>query len=85
MGRASFNLSFNQSWIDGPADVMRGGDLEHAHRAQFRIDGNLRQVGAESKNSIGRALAVLVERAGGRIERGLAGEHVAVFVQGQVA
>ncbi len=85
MGGAAFDLSFDERWIDGAADVVRGGDLQHAHRAQFGVDCNLRQVGAESINGIGIALAIFVERAGGRIESGLAGEHVAVLIQRQVA
>ncbi len=79
LGGAAFDLSFNQRGIDGPADVVRGGDLQHAHRAQFSIDSDLRQMRAESINRIGRALAIFVQRAGGRIESRLPGEHVAIL------
>ena len=85
LGSAAFDLSFNQRWIDGTADVMGGGDLQHLHSAQFRIDRNLRQVRSESEYGVGNALAIFIERAGGRIEGGLAGDHVAMLVERQVA
>ena len=45
---AAFDLSFDKRWIDGAAHVVRRGDLQNPHCAQFRIDRNLRQVRAES-------------------------------------
>ena len=85
LGDAAFDLSFNQRRIDGAADVVRGRDLQHAHRAQFGVDCDLGQVRAETKNGVGRALAIFVQRAGGRIESCLPREHVAVLIERQVA
>src|SRR4029077_9323261 len=85
LGGAAFDLSFNECWIDGPADVVRGSDLQHAHGAQFGVYRNLGQVSAEPINRIGLALAVVVQDAGGRIESRLSSEYVTVLVQGQLA
>ena len=76
---AAFDLAFDQRWIDGAADVVRRGDLQYPHRAEFGIDRDLGQVRAKSKDRIGSALAVLIQRTGGRIESGLAGENVAIL------
>jgi len=65
-------------------DIVSGGDLQHPHCAQFSIDGNLGQVRAKSEDGIRSALAVFIQRAGGRIESCLAGKHVAVLIQRQV-
>ena len=64
---------------------MRGGDLQHAHRAQFGVYRNLRQMGAESINSIRLALAIFVQRAGGWIKSCFSSQHIAIFVQRQIA
>ena len=85
MGGAAFDLSFNERWINGPADVVRRGNFQHAHRAQFAVNRNFRQMGAESINSVGRALAIFVQRAGGWIKRHFSRQHVAVFIEGQIA
>src|SRR5712691_7569301 len=81
---ATFDLPLDKSRINGTTDIVSGGDLQHPHCAQFSIDGNLGQVRAKSEDGIRSALAVFIQRAGGRIESCLAGKHVAVLIQRQV-
>src|SRR6476661_6383596 len=83
LGSAALDLPFDQGWIDGTAHVMGGGNLQDLHCAQFRIDRNLRQVRPESEYGVWNALTIFIERAGGRIEGGTAGDHVAMLVEWQ--
>src|SRR6476661_8002042 len=53
----AFNLAFDQCWIDGAAHVVSGCDLEDFDRAEFGVDFDFREVGAESVDRIRDALA----------------------------
>ena len=77
----AFDLSFDQGWIDGPAHIVRGGDLEHLHRAKLDIDFNLGEVCPKSEHGVRYALAILIQRAGRRIESGFGRHHVSVVIE----
>ncbi len=59
--------------------------LQNAHRAQFSIDFDLRQVRAKAEHRVRNSLPILIERTGRRIKRRFAGDHVSVLVEGQLA
>jgi len=82
---AAFDLPFNQSWINGAANIMRGGYFQYTDGAQFRINGNLHQVRPKSKDSIWNALPIFIQRTGGGVERCVSSDHVAVLVERQLA
>ena len=63
---------------------MRSGDFQYPHRAQLGVDRDLRQMRPESEHGVRYALAVFVQRAGGWIEGGFAGEHIAVLIERQI-
>ena len=72
LGDAALDLAFDQGGIDRLADIVRGHDAQHLHRAQLDIDLDRRHLGGEGIGGIGHALAVGVERRGRRIEGALA-------------
>src|SRR5207302_5808991 len=85
LGSTPLDLSLDEYWVDGAADIMCGGNFQDAHRAEFDIDFNFSQVRAEAENGIGNTLTIFVERAGGWIECGFAGENVSVLIARQIA
>ena len=69
---AAFDLAFDQGRIDRLADIVRGHDAQHLHRAQLDIDLDDRHLRGEGIGRIRHALPVGIERRGRRIERALA-------------
>src|SRR5579883_203948 len=76
--RAALDLAFNQRGINGSADVVCGGNLPHPDGAELGVDLDLGHMRPKPENRVGHALAVFIERAGGRIEGGLRGQDIAV-------
>ena len=61
----------------GLADVVRGHDAQHLHRAELEVDLDHRDLRGEGVGRIGDALAVGIERRGRRIEGALAHQTAA--------
>ena len=60
---AAFDLAFDESGIDGAADIVGGYDCENADGAEFDIDDSLPPVRAEAEDGVRITLAVFVERS----------------------
>src|ERR1700730_6723313 len=84
LSNAAFDLAFNQSWIDGAANIVRSNNFQNAHCAELNIHRNFRQVRAESVDRVWNSLPVFIEWSSWRIECLFGGEHVAVAVQRQI-
>src|SRR5277367_2445469 len=84
LSHTAFDLSFDQRGIDRATYVMRGNNLQHPHRSQFNINGNLRHVSAKSVDCVRAALSVFVERAGGWIESLLGSQNITVLIERQI-
>src|SRR5205807_614250 len=54
---------------------------QHLHGSEFRIDRDLRQVRPKAEHGVRYTLAVFIERAGRRIERGFRGRNVSELVK----
>src|SRR5690349_25132656 len=80
---AALDLSFDQSWVNGAAHIVRGSDLEHSYRPQFDINFDLGEVRAKSKHGVRYALTILIKRAGRRIESSFGSQNVSVSIEGQ--
>src|ERR1700675_1913936 len=78
LSNAAFDLAFNQSWIDGAANIVRGYNLQNAHRAEFDIYRNFSKVRAESVDRVWNSLPVFIKRTSWRIECLFGGKHVTV-------
>src|SRR5258708_38344854 len=75
------DLALDLNRVDGAADIVRGGDAFHLHRAEPRIDLDLRHLRGKGIACIGCALPVLIERRRRRVEVTAAGEHVAALIR----
>ena len=62
LGDPALDLPLHRDRVDGPADVLRGGDLDHPHQPELDIDVDHGAVRRERKRQVSIALAVLVER-----------------------
>ena len=82
---AAFDLAFDESGIDGAANIVGGDDSKDAHGAEFDIDTDFGEMRAEAEDGVGIALAVFIERSGGRIECGFGGGDVAARVERKCA
>ena len=74
---AALDLAFDQRRVDRAADIVRGDDLQHLDRAEFDVDLDLGQVGAEAVDGVGLALAVGIERRRRRVVGLLRRQHIA--------
>src|SRR5258707_2240839 len=81
---AAFDLTLNQSGIDGPSDIMGGRNPEHAHGSEFDIHLHLGHVRAKTVYGIGIPLTILVERAGRRIERIFLRQDVPILIEREI-
>ena len=68
----------------GAADVVSGHDLAHLDGAEAEVDVDGGDLGGEAVGGIGDALALGVERRGGRVEGGDGFEHDALAVVGEM-
>ena len=59
--------------VEGPADVLGRGDLDHAHQAEVGVDVDHGAVGGARDRHVGVALAVGVERLGRAVLEALGG------------
>src|SRR6201993_1878969 len=64
---AAFDLAFDQSWVNSASHVVGGSQLQNFDSSEFEIDFDFGEMRAEPINGIGNALAILIERLGGRI------------------
>src|SRR6266496_4121636 len=81
---SALDLPFDQRGIDGPPHIMRRGHFQHPHRAEFKVDFDLRHVGTETEYGVQTSLPVLIERTRGRIERRFTANHVSMCIEGQL-
>src|SRR5437879_7878900 len=78
--RAAFDLSFNEGRVDRASHVVSGRYPQHLHGSEFRIDRDLRHVRPKAEHGVRYTLAVFIERAGRRIERGFRSRNVSELV-----
>ncbi len=81
---AAVDLALHQARVDGAADVVGGDHLAHLHGAEVEIDVDGGDLRGEAVGGVGAALALGVERGGGRIEGLDRFEHDAVALVGEL-
>ena len=84
LGDTALDLALDQHRIDGAAHIMGGGDRQHLHSSQAKIDLDFSEMGAIAIDGVGHTLAVGVERAGGRIEGLFGAFDIAEAVSGEM-
>ena len=67
MRDTTLDLPDDRERVQGPADVLGGGDLDDAHEAELDVDVDDRAVCGERERHVRVALPVLVERFGRRV------------------
>ncbi len=82
---ASFDLTFDEGRVDRAAHVMGGRELQDFDGAKLEIDLNFGEVCAEPEDGVGDALAIFIERLGGRIERDFGAQDVTAFIERKFA
>src|SRR6266849_7772317 len=85
LGHAAFDLPFDESGIDGAADVVSGGEADNFYGAEFGVHFDFGEMRAEAVDGVGGALSIFVEGFGGWVEGGFGAEDVAVVIEGQIA
>src|SRR5580698_6647592 len=57
----ALDLALDQSWIDGPADIVRGGNPQDFHRAQLHVYAHFGHLRSEAIYRVRNSLSVFVE------------------------
>src|SRR6266403_1931896 len=78
------NLALNQRRIDRASHIMRRRDLQHLHRAEFRVHLDLGHVRANPAYGIRNSLPVLVQWTCRRIKRRFARDHISMLIKRQI-